>query len=127
MVDPTRLATLPTKQKAAKAKEAALSQVRPAWQHECIPDSSGHIMPILANAVTALKGTPFLANAIAYDNMARTTVMATCSRGLLLTATSFAFRSGCRKTASAVSVAALCMMPSDSTRRTGPITRCGTI
>jgi predicted P-loop ATPase len=52
-------------------KEAALTQARPAWHHECIADSQGQIMPILANAVSAIRGTPDIASAIAFDEMAR--------------------------------------------------------
>jgi predicted P-loop ATPase len=59
------------KAKPAKAKEAALTQARPEWHHQCIPDSQGQILPILANAVVAIRGTPDMANAIAFDEMAR--------------------------------------------------------
>jgi predicted P-loop ATPase len=59
-----------TKSKSPK-KEAALTEARPAWHHQCIPDSQGQILPILANAVVAIRGTPDMANAIAFDEMAR--------------------------------------------------------
>jgi hypothetical protein len=46
-----------------------LTMARPAWHHECITGAKNSIMPILANAVTAIRGTPDLANAIAFDEM----------------------------------------------------------
>lgn len=45
---------------------------RPEWHHECITDSNGKIMPILANAVIAIKSEARLANALAFDEMMRT-------------------------------------------------------
>jgi Virulence-associated protein E/Bifunctional DNA primase/polymerase, N-terminal len=48
-----------------------LTMARPGWHHECITDAKNAIMPILANAVTAIRGTPELANAIAFDDMQR--------------------------------------------------------
>jgi predicted P-loop ATPase len=58
--------------KASKPAPATNSLTeRPAWHHQCIPDGQGQILPVLANAVTAIRGTPDMANAIAFDEMAR--------------------------------------------------------
>lgn len=59
-----------SKPKAPK-KEASLTQARPAWHHQCMTDGQGQMLPVLANAVTAIRGTPEMANAIAFDEMAR--------------------------------------------------------
>lgn len=48
-----------------------LTAERPAWHHECIADANGQILPILANAAAAIRGEPALANAVAFDEMAR--------------------------------------------------------
>ena len=50
---------------------AALIGERPAWQHECITDGNGKILPILANAAKAIRGESRFANAIAFDEMER--------------------------------------------------------
>jgi predicted P-loop ATPase len=67
----------PAKSKASRvpaAQGASLVAERPAWHHECIPDGNGKILPILANAVIAIKGESRLANALAFDEMMRTTM-----------------------------------------------------
>jgi predicted P-loop ATPase len=51
-------------------------ELRLAWQQKCIPDSSGNIMPILANVIIAIQGEPRVANALAFDEMRRTTMFA---------------------------------------------------
>jgi predicted P-loop ATPase len=56
---------------APPTQGASLIAERPAWQHECITDGNGKILPILANAATAIRGEPILANAIAFDEMQR--------------------------------------------------------
>lgn len=48
-----------------------LMEMRPAWHHECQIDAKGGIIANLANAVTAIKGEPKLASAIAFDEMQR--------------------------------------------------------
>jgi predicted P-loop ATPase len=54
-----------------RAEALSVTAERPAWHHQCIPDAQGQILPILANAEKAIKGTPELADAIAFDEMAR--------------------------------------------------------
>jgi len=49
----------------------SLTAPRPAWQHECQIDAKGGIIANLANAVTAIRGEPHLAAAIAFDEMQR--------------------------------------------------------
>jgi predicted P-loop ATPase len=56
------------------AQGAALDGARPQWHHECLTDSNGKIMPILANAVMAIKGESRLANSLVFDEMMRTTM-----------------------------------------------------
>lgn len=53
---------------------ASLIAERPAWHHGSITDGNGKILPILANAVIAIKGESLLANALAFDEMQRTTM-----------------------------------------------------
>jgi predicted P-loop ATPase len=53
---------------------APLIAERPAWQHQCITDGNGKILPVLANAVVAIQGEPRLANSLAFDEMQRTTM-----------------------------------------------------
>jgi hypothetical protein len=48
-----------------------LTVERPAWHHECMTDAKAQLMLNLANAAIAIKGTPWLADAIAFDEMQR--------------------------------------------------------
>jgi hypothetical protein len=41
----------------------------PHWLAQCLKDSKGRPLPILANACAALEGDPHLRDAIAYDEM----------------------------------------------------------
>jgi hypothetical protein len=57
--------------KTRRSQPVSLLIERPAWQHGCITDGNGKILPILANVATAIRGEPILANAIAFDEMMR--------------------------------------------------------
>ena len=59
----------PAKLKRPPPQRNALAVERPLWQHECITDGNGKILPILANAATAIRAE--LATAIAFDDMQR--------------------------------------------------------
>lgn len=48
-----------------------LTMSRPEWHHECMTDAKCQIIANLANAVIAIRGTPMLADAIAFDEMQR--------------------------------------------------------
>lgn len=64
---PVDLPTDPTTVRSA----SFLTMERPKWQHECMTDAKCQIIANLANAVIAIRGTPMLADAIAFDEMQR--------------------------------------------------------
>ena len=53
------------------ARGNAMTEARPAWHHECLSDGNGKILPILANAVKAIRGEALFAKAFAFDQMER--------------------------------------------------------
>jgi predicted P-loop ATPase len=46
-----------------------VTSFKPAWQKQCIVGPKGAILPILANALVALRGAPQLSGIVAYDEM----------------------------------------------------------
>lgn len=56
---------------AAVQHASFLTMERPKWHHECMTDAKCQIIANLANAVIAIRGTPMLADAIAFDEMQR--------------------------------------------------------
>lgn len=63
---------VPSANQAASVKGISfLTMERPAWHHECMTDAKAQIIANLANAVIAIRGTPMLADAIAFDEMQR--------------------------------------------------------
>ena len=55
--------------------QTSLTSERPAWHHDCLTDNNGKILPVVASAVVAIQGEPRIANAIAFDEMMRTTML----------------------------------------------------
>jgi hypothetical protein len=53
------------------AQKSSVTGGRPAWHYDCIVNGNGKIIPNLANAVIAIRGTPELTSNIAYDEMLR--------------------------------------------------------
>jgi predicted P-loop ATPase len=56
-------------------KTAAFTNERPAWHHDCITDGNGKIMPVVASAIIAIQNEPRIGNALAFDEMMRTTML----------------------------------------------------
>jgi predicted P-loop ATPase len=44
---------------------------RPGWHHQCITNGNGQIIPNVANAILAIRGTPEINNVLGLDEMSR--------------------------------------------------------
>jgi predicted P-loop ATPase len=62
---------MPNISKLPPAPTKALTAERPDWRGECVRSDTGKIIPNLANAEIAIRGTPELADVLAFDQMAR--------------------------------------------------------
>lgn len=47
----------------------------PDWVHDCITDSNGRVLPVVANILTALRADPKLKDCFAYDQMLQTPLL----------------------------------------------------
>ncbi len=61
--------------KRKNGKVIAPPHNRPSWLADAICDSKGRVLPILANVMVALRAAPELADAIAFDQMRRKSIL----------------------------------------------------